>query len=53
MLKTKKYDNCCSKDCTDFIRLPKEDQKELFKKGKVKFTAQKFKSIKPKLYKSP
>ena len=50
---SKKYDNCCSKDCADFIRLPKEDQKELFKKGKIKFTAQKSKSIKPKLYKLP
>ena len=48
---SKKYDNCCSEDCADFIKLPNEDQKNLFKKGKVKFTAQKSKSIKPKLYK--
>ena len=48
---SKKYANCCSTDCADFIKLPKEDQKELFKSGKIKFTAQKSKSIKPKLYK--
>jgi UPF0176 protein len=47
----KEYNNCCSKNCSDFIKLPKEEQKKLFKAGEVKFTAQKSKSIKPKLYK--
>ena len=48
---SKKYTDCCSKNCSDFIKLPKEEQKRLFKKGEVKFTAQKSNSIKPKLYK--
>ena len=47
---SKEYNNCCSTNCSDFIKLPKEEQKKLFKEGKVKFTAQKSKSIKPKLY---
>ena len=46
----KKYSRCCSKVCSDFIKLPKEEQKVLFKKGAVKFTAQKSSKIKPKLY---
>jgi len=46
----KKYKECCSKDCMDFIKLPKSKQKELFKSGKIKFTAQKSKRIKPKLF---
>ena len=45
----KKYKGCCSKECSDFIKLPKEVQKDLFKKGEVKFTAQKSDKIKPKL----
>ena len=45
----KKYKGCCSKECSDFIKLPKEIQKDLFKKGEVKFTAQKSDKIKPKL----
>ena len=48
---SKKYDGCCSVECADFIKLPKEKQKSMFKRGDVKFTAQKSKSIKPKLYK--
>jgi len=48
---SEKYNNCCSEKCANFIQLPKEEQKKLFKEGKVKFTAQKSKSIKPKLYK--
>ena len=47
----KKYDGCCSKKCADFIQLPLEKQRELFKKGVTKFTAQKSTDIKPKLYK--
>ncbi len=43
------YNGCCSNECSDFIKLPKEEQKELFKKGKIKFTAQKSDKIKPKL----
>ena len=45
----KKYNNCCSKECSDFINLPKEQQRALFINKKVKFTAQKSKRIKPKL----
>ena len=45
-----KYDKCCSMQCSDFIKLPIAEQKELFKTGKIKFTAQKSSSIKPKLY---
>ena len=48
---SEKYDGCCSKECSDFISLPKEKQKDLFKSGKVKFAAQKSNKIKPKLYK--
>ena len=47
----KKYNNCCSMECSDFIKLPKEEQREKFKKGEVKFTAQKSSRVKPKLYK--
>ena len=47
----KKYDGCCSIECSEFIKLPKEKQKSMFKSGEVRFTAQKSKSIKPKLYK--
>tara|TARA_B100000029_G_scaffold429941_1_gene440623 strand:+ start:511 stop:1551 length:1041 start_codon:yes stop_codon:yes gene_type:complete len=45
------YNGCCSKQCSDFTQLPKEKQKELFKSGKIKFTAQKSREIKPKLKK--
>ena len=48
---SKKYDGCCSIECANFIKLSKEEQKTIFKSGKAKFTAQKSKSIKPKLYK--
>ena len=37
--------------CSDFIKLPKEEQREIFKKGEAKFTAQKSSRVKPKLYK--
>ena len=47
---SKKYNNCCSKKCTEFIQLPKEEQKRIFKDGKIKFTAQKSSRVKPKLY---
>jgi len=46
----KEYNNCCSKKCSDFIKLPKEEQKEIFKKGEVQFTAQKSSRVKPKLH---
>jgi len=46
-----KFKGCCSKECADFIQLSKEQQKKLFKTGKMKFTAQKSKEIKPKLKK--
>ena len=45
----KEYNNCCSIECTEFIKLPIDEQKKLFKNGKVIFTAQKSDSIKPKL----
>jgi len=48
---SEKYNECCSVQCSDFIKLPKDEQKKIFKKGDVKFTAQKSNSIKPKLYK--
>ena len=47
----KKYNGCCSKECCDFIKLPKEQQKKLFKSGKFVFNAQKSTRVKPKLYK--
>ncbi len=44
-----KYKGCCSDKCKDFINLTKEEQKKIFKSGKVKFNAQLSKSIKPRL----
>ena len=46
----KKYNGCCSEKCSDFIKLPREQQRELFKKNNIKFTAQISKKIKPKLH---
>ena len=46
-----KYSGCCSLECADFIKMPKEIQRKIFKKGNVKFTAQRSDNIKPKLYK--
>lgn len=46
-----KFNNCCSKRCSDFILLPKEQQKKKFKEGKIKFTAQISNKIKPRLNK--
>jgi len=45
----KKYNGCCSTQCADFIQLPKDEQKQLFKSGTIKFNAQLADSIKPKL----
>ena len=45
-----KYNNCCSEKCFNFIKLPNEEQKTIFKSGKIKFTAQKSTRIKPKLH---
>ena len=45
----KKFNGCCSTKCAEFITLPAEEQKRLFKNKKIKFTAQKTKKIKPKL----
>ena len=47
---SKKYNECCSINCANFIKLSGEEQKRLFKSGKIKFTAQKSNRIKPKLY---
>ena len=46
----KKFNSCCSKECQDFIKLPIEKQKELFKSGNIIFNAQKSDKVKPKLY---
>ena len=46
----KEYNNCCSLECSEFLKLPKDQQQSLFKNGEVMFTAQKSKNIKPKLY---
>ena len=48
----KKYNNCCSIECSDFIKLNRKEQKKLFKSGNVKFTAQKSTRIKPKICKN-
>ena len=48
---SEKYSKCCSKTCADFIKKPIAKQHALFKSGKIKFTAQKSNSIKPKLNK--
>ena len=45
----KKYNNCCSEKCAEFIKLPKKEQKRFFKAGKIKFTAQVSNKIKPRL----
>ena len=44
-----KFNECCSQECSDFLKLEPEKQKELFKSGKITFIAQKSKKIKPKL----
>ena len=46
----KKYNRCCSEKCTDFIQLSREEQRKLFKAGKISFNAQKSTKTKPKLY---
>lgn len=43
------YNNCCSEKCKEFLTLPKEEQKKLFKQNKIQFSAQLSKKIKPKL----
>ena len=48
---SKKYSGCCSSKCAEFIKKTKEEQKEIFLSGKIKFTAQESASIKPKLNK--
>jgi len=44
------YSGCCSKKCSDFIKLPREKQRELFRSGQISFNAQKSDKTKPKLY---
>ena len=44
-----KYNNCCSEKCAEFIKLPKDEQKRIFKEGEIKFTAQISDKIKPLL----
>ncbi len=36
-----KYNHCCSQQCSDFMRLPKEQQVSLVKSGALKFTTRK------------
>jgi UPF0176 protein len=43
------YANCCSKKCAEFNKLPKDKQKQLFKEGNIKFTAQISNNVKPRL----
>ena len=45
----KKYNGCCSDKCSDFIKLPREEQRKLFRSGKNSFNAQKSNKTKPKL----
>ena len=45
----KQYNGCCSNQCKEFVKLPKEEQKIIFKTGEIKFNAQKSSKIKPKL----
>ncbi|MBI64912.1 MAG: hypothetical protein CMG64_01275 [Candidatus Marinimicrobia bacterium] len=45
----KKFKKCCSKECYEFNKFPKEKQKKLFKTGNLKFNAQKSKRLRPKL----
>ena len=45
-----KYNGCCSNKCANFIKLPIEEQKQLFKSRNLMFNAQKSKRVKPKLY---
>ena len=46
---SRRYNGCCSEECSNFIKLEIKQQKELFKSGKVKFNSQKSNNIKPKL----
>ena len=45
-----KFNSCCSEKCKKFISLPRSEQQQLFKSGKIKFNSQKSSKIKPKLY---
>jgi len=44
------YNGCCSEKCSNFIQLPRDEQRQLFKSGKISFNAQKSSKTKPKLY---
>ena len=46
---SKNLNNCCSKDCAEFLLLPIDERKKIFKDGKIKFNAQKTDKIRPKL----
>ncbi len=46
---SKKYNNCCTKECADFIQLSEDNQKKIIKSKKFSFSAQKTNKIKPKL----
>lgn len=37
-----KYNHCCSQQCADFLKLPKEEQQRLRKSEKLQFSAQKY-----------
>ncbi len=46
---SKNLNNCCSKDCAEFLLLPIDERKKIFKDGNIKFNAQKTDKIRPKL----
>ena len=45
----KKLRQCCSKKCSEFMLFSKQERSQIFKRGDIKFTAQKSSKIKPKL----
>ena len=45
-----KYQGCCSQKCSDFIKLPREEQRKLFRSGDISFNAQKSNKTKPRLH---
>lgn len=42
-----RYDGCCSEVCADFLQLPLEERQQLFKNGKILFSAQKYGRVWP------
>lgn len=49
-----KYNHCCSQQCADFLKLPKEEQQRLRKSDKLQFSAQKYgRHGKPQIHTAP